>query len=177
MNSKQRRTNARQSLAAVGGIGAKVINKATGKIVAIIGKGDKPYSIRVIRGDRRKLSMRVNMLTKHRCVHKQRGAIKMQQEINLKFSDGKLWEIDADETGEYESEVTTFTIIDRIANADKHLWALQHKSNKQRRWLWSSLRCKSIGAMIDTVKIVLAQYPNDKVRAITPDLIVNFYKD
>lgn len=64
MNSKQRRINSRQSLAAVGGIGAKAINKATGKIVAIIGKGDKPYSVRVIRGDKRKLSMRVNMLAK-----------------------------------------------------------------------------------------------------------------
>lgn len=62
MNAQQRRINSRQSLAAVGGIGAKAINKATGKIVAIIGKGDKPYSVRVIRGDRHKVTMHVNLL-------------------------------------------------------------------------------------------------------------------
>lgn len=64
MNSKQRRINSRQSLAAVGGIGAKAINKGTGKPVMVIGRGDKPYSVRVIRGDKRKLSMRINMLAK-----------------------------------------------------------------------------------------------------------------
>lgn len=64
MNSKQRRINARQSVAAVGGIGAKAINKATGKIVAIIGKADKPNSVRIMRGDKRKLVIRLAMLAK-----------------------------------------------------------------------------------------------------------------
>lgn len=110
-------------------------------------------------------------------MYKTTGMTTKQNEIYLKFSDNKLWMLETDEKGEYESEVTTFALIDNMANAEKHLWALQHKANKARNWLWSSIRCKSIGAMLDTVKFLLKQYPNDKIRALTPDLIVNFYKD
>ena len=62
MNAKQRRIDSRASLSIIGGIGAKVINKASGKPVMVIGKGDKPFSVRVLRGDKRKIVVKLAQL-------------------------------------------------------------------------------------------------------------------
>ena len=64
MNAKQRRIDSRAALSIIGGIGAKAINKASGKPVMVIGKGNKPYSVRILRGDKRKLTIRFALLEK-----------------------------------------------------------------------------------------------------------------
>jgi hypothetical protein len=100
-----------------------------------------------------------------------------QQEFYLKFSDGKLWIQDADEFGEYESEVTTFAFFDSIAKSKQFHWSLQFKAPKARRWKFSSVSTLSLAPLIDVAKEIMRIYPNAQVRMLTPYVIVHCIKD
>lgn len=98
----------------------------------------------------------------------------MQQAFyELKYSDGKFWEMCQDEMGEYEQEVFTFAHFDNIA--DGALWSMSVRGHKQRKHHARSGMTKSILAMLDTAKAELAKDRCASVLCLTPNVIVEFF--
>lgn len=80
----------------------------------------------------------------------------------------------SDNLGKYQ-ELFNTELTNRTANADKYRWGLSVKTKKQRKYRMLSVQSRSIDALLDhTVEHLNS---GNCVTAMTPDLIINFYKD
>lgn len=97
-----------------------------------------------------------------------------QKTIYVCYSDGRFWQDMSDGLGDYQALFDT-TLADRIANSEKYNWCLSVKTKKQRKYRMMSVQSKSIVALLDHV----TEYLNNDacILAITPELVIDFYKD
>lgn len=97
-----------------------------------------------------------------------------QKTVYICYSDGKFWQDMSDNLGDYQV-LFDMPLTDRLASAEKYSWSLSIKTKKQRKHRMLSVQSKSIMALSD--HIIENLNNNNEVLAITPELIVNFYKD
>lgn len=97
-----------------------------------------------------------------------------QKTISVCYSDGHFWQDMIDGLGDYQALFDT-TLANRIANSEKYRWSLSVKTKKQRKYRMLSVQSKSISALLDHV----IEYLNNDacILAITPELVIDFYKD
>lgn len=97
-----------------------------------------------------------------------------QKTISVCYSDGRFWQDMSDGLGDYQA-LFDMTLADRIANSEKYSWSLSVKTKKQRKYRMLSVQSKSIVALLGHV----VEYLNNDacILAITPDLVIDFYKD
>ena len=97
-----------------------------------------------------------------------------QKTVYVCYSDGKFWQDMHDSLGDYQV-LFDMPLTDRLASSEKYSWSLSVKTKKQRKYRMMSVQSKSIVALLDHV----VEYLNNDacILAITPDLVIDFYKD
>ncbi len=96
-----------------------------------------------------------------------------QQNVSIKYDDGRFWQLCEDEHGVYEQPVNNFAWLDAMAN-NAH-WSMSVKGSKQRKHHPKSGMTLSICALLDNVKDELAKDYGASVLCLTPDVVVEFF--
>ena len=97
----------------------------------------------------------------------------MKLKFEIKYSEGKFWQLDTDEYGEYETEITSFDFINKLAYGYRFSVAVKEKISS-RKWKACSQMTHTIQAQIPLVLELLKT--NYEVNVLTPGLDVIFFK-